>query len=94
MLLPQKRSRGRPAKSDKIKPKQKNETKRDWSDEEVRELITLWKEEEVLYNSNYEKYFNKDEKQKAWKGISIKLFSCGASVKLKTRKLVKNNVAA
>ena len=25
--------------------------KRDWSDEEVRELITLWKEEVVVHNS-------------------------------------------
>ena len=36
--------------------KKKHETKRDWSDEEVRELITLWKEKQVLYNSKYEEY--------------------------------------
>ena len=63
----------------KLSLNQKNETKRDWSDEEVRELITLWKEEEVLYNSKYEKYYNKDEKQKAWKRIAGKLISRGFS---------------
>ena len=53
--------------------------RRDWSNEEVRELITLWKEKEVLYNSKYEKYYNKDEKQKAWKRIAGKLISRGFS---------------
>ena len=42
----------------------KNQTRRDWSDEEVRELTTLWKEEEVLYNSKHEKYYNKDKTRK------------------------------
>ena len=45
----------------------------------MRELITLWKEEEVLYNSKHEKYYNKDEKQKAWKRIASKLISRGFS---------------
>ena len=49
----------------KLSLNKKNETKRDWGNEEVRELITLLKEEEVLYNSRHEKYYNKDEKQKA-----------------------------
>ena len=78
--LPQKRSKGRPAKSDEIKPQsKKNEAKRDWSNEEVRELITLWKEEKVLYNSKHEKYYNKYHKQKAWKRIASKLISRGFS---------------
>ena len=63
----------------KLSLNQKNETKRDRSDEEVRELITLWREEEVLYNSKYGKYYNKDEKQKSWKRIAGKLFSRGFS---------------
>ena len=63
----------------KLSLNQKNETKRDWSDEEVRELITLWREEEVLYNSKYGKYYSKDEKQKAWKRIAGKLISRGFS---------------
>ena len=32
-----------------------------------KELITLWKEEEVLYNLKHENYYNKDEKLKLWK---------------------------
>ena len=49
--LPQKRSREIPAKSDEIKPKSRKKiTKRDWSNEEVQELITLWKEEQLLWN--------------------------------------------
>ena len=63
----------------KLSLNKKTETKRDWSDEEVRELITLWKEEEVLYNSNHEKYYNKAEKQKVWKRIASKLISRGFS---------------
>ena len=59
--------------------KKKNEAKRDWSNEEVRELITLWKEEKVLYNSKHEKYYNKYHKQKAWKRIASKLISRGFS---------------
>ena len=43
----------------------------------MRELITLWKEEKVLYNSKHEKYCNKDEKQKEWKRIASKLISRG-----------------
>ena len=42
---------------------------------EVKELITLWKEEEVLYNLKHEKYYNKDEKQKLWKWIANKFIS-------------------
>ena len=53
--------------------------KRDWSDEKVQELITLWKEEEAFYNSKHEKYCNKDEKQKVWKQITSKLISRGFS---------------
>ena len=40
-------------------------------------FITLWKEEEVLYNWEHEKYCKKDEKQKARKGIASKLISRG-----------------
>ena len=41
----------------------------------MREPITLWKEEEVLYNSKHEKYYIKEENQKAWKRIASKLIS-------------------
>ena len=53
----------------KLSLNEKNETKRDWSDEEVRELINLWKEE-VLYNLKHRKYDNKDKKQEALKQIA------------------------
>ena len=43
----------------------------------MKELITLWKEEEVLYNSKHEKYHHKDQKQKAWKRITCRLISRG-----------------
>ena len=66
----------------------KNETKRDWSDEEVREFILLWKEE-VFYNSRHEKYYNKDEKQKSWKHISSKLISRGLN-KIKVAQISEN----
>ena len=56
-----------------------NETERDRSDEEVRELITLWKKEEILYSSKHGKYYNKNEKQKAWKRRANKLISRGFS---------------
>ena len=46
---------------------------------EVKELITLWKEEEVLCNLKHEKYYKKDEKQKLWNWIANKLISCGFS---------------
>ena len=39
----------------------------------MRELITLWKEEKILYNSKHEKYHNKA--WKAWKRIASKLIS-------------------
>ena len=53
----------------KLSLNEKDETKRDWSDEEVRELINLWKEE-VLYNLKHRKYDNKDKKQEALKQIA------------------------
>ena len=43
------------------------------------QILFLWKEEEVLYNSKHEKYYNKDEKQRAWKRIPSKLISRGFS---------------
>ena len=43
----------------------------------MQEIITLWKNEEVLYNLKHEKYHKKDEKQKAWKRIASKLISRG-----------------
>ena len=66
----------------------KNETKGDWSNEEVRELILLWKEE-LFYNSRHEKYYNKDEKQKSWKQISSRLISCGL-IKIKVAQISEN----
>ena len=69
--------------TDEIKPKSKTKkqkkTKRDWSDQEVRELITLWTEKEVLYNLKHENNYNKNEKQKARKRIASQLISCGFS---------------
>ena len=46
------------------------ETKKDWSNEEVRKF---------LYNSKHQIYYNKDEKQKLWKWIASKLISHGFS---------------
>ena len=46
---------------------------------EVKELITLWKEEKVLYNLKHENYYNKDEKLKLRKWIANKLISRGFS---------------
>ena len=46
---------------------------------EVKELITLWKKEEVLYNLKHENYYNKDEKLKLWKWIANKLINRGFS---------------
>ena len=43
------------------------------------QILFLWKEEVVLYNSKHEKYYNKDEKQRAWKLIPSKLISRGFS---------------
>ena len=45
----------------------------------MREIITLWREEEVFYNSKHEKYYNKDKKQKARKLRASKLISRGFS---------------
>ena len=41
----------------------------------MREIITVWKEEEVFYNLKHEKYYDKDKKQKARKLIASKLIS-------------------
>ena len=74
--LPQIRSRENPTDSDEVKPKskkKKKETKRDGNNEKVPELMK--KRGEVLYNSKHEKYYDENEKQKAWKWIASKLIS-------------------
>ena len=45
----------------------------------MREFVTLWKKEEILYNWKHEKYYNKDENQELWKRIASKLISRGFS---------------
>ena len=62
-----------------LNQKKKKKNKGDCSDEDVRELISLQKDELVLYNSKHKKCYDKDEKQRAWKWIISKLISRGFS---------------
>ena len=59
----------------------------------MQELITVWKKEEVLYNLKHEKYYNKDEKQKAWKRIASKLISRGFN-EIEDAQIIEKNVTA
>ena len=59
----------------------------------MQEIITLWKNEEVLYNLKHEKYHKKNEKQKAWKRIASKLISRGFN-EIEDAQIIEKNVTA
>ena len=39
----------------------KGSNKQEWSDDEITQLINLWKQEEALYNSKCHNFSNRDE---------------------------------
>ena len=47
----------------------KGSNKQEWSDDEITQLINLWKQEEALYNSKCHNFSNSDEWDKALERI-------------------------
>ena len=52
-----------------------------FSEEETENLISLWSEEEVLFNSRHKDYFKKDVRQNAVNGILLRLNKQGKPIK-------------
>ena len=52
-----------------------------FSEEETENLISLWSEEEVLFNSRHKDYFKKDVRQNAINHILLRLDKQGKAIK-------------
>ena len=52
-----------------------------FSEEETENLISLWSEEEVLFNSRHKDYFKKDVRQNAINRILLRLDKQGKPIK-------------
>ena len=52
-----------------------------FSEEETENLISLWSEEEVLFNSRHKDYFKKDVRQNAINRILLRLNKQGKPIK-------------
>ena len=57
--------------------------KREWSDDEVECLISLWSRFDVLFNAKHPLYFNKDEKNKAITKIQNEMKENGMDISVK-----------
>ena len=69
--------------ADEVVGKSRSNTKArtTFSEEETENLISLWSEEEVLFNSRHKDYFKKDVRQNAINRILLRLDKQGKSIK-------------
>ena len=67
------------------KSKTASKAKNTFSDEETENMISLWSEEEVLFNSRHRDYFKNDARQSAVNHILLRLNKQGKPMKTESK---------